>query len=310
MATIYNQIAANRNKTWLIMFLFSVFIAGVVYVFVGALGYQGPGALGWVGVALILTGLMNFGSYYYSDKIVMAISQATPIEKKDNPELYNLVENLCIGDGLPVPRIYIIDDTAPNAFATGRDPKHAAIAVTSGLLQKLNKLELEGVLGHELSHIKNYDTRLMTIVTILVGMIALLADWFIRMTWFSGRRDRDERGNGAAIFMLLGIILAILSPIIGTLIQLAISRRREFLADTSSALLTRYPDALASALLKISQDQEPLEVANKATAHLYIVNPLKGLPASRQGQQVIGWFSGLFNTHPPIEERVKALREM
>lgn len=302
MATVYNQIDANRNKTWLIMFLFSAFIVGVVYVFSGALGYQGPGALGLMGFALILTGLMNWGSYYYSDKIVMAISGAKPIEKKDNPQLYNLVENLCIGAGLPVPKIYFIDDTAPNAFATGRDPKHAAIAVTTGLLQKLDKLELESVLAHELSHVKNYDTRLMTIVTILVGMIALLADWFIRITWYGGHRDRD-RSSGSAIFMLVGIVLAILAPIIGMLIQLAISRRREFLADASSALLTRYPDALASALLKISQDREPLEVANKATAHLYIVNPLKG-------QQVIGWFAGLFNTHPPIEERVKALREM
>lgn len=303
MTTIYNQINANRNKTWLIMFLFSAFIVGVVYVFAGALGYQGPSALGIVGFALILTGLMNWGSYYWSDKIVMAISQAKLIEKKDNPQLYNLVENLCIGAGIPAPKIYMIEDTAPNAFATGRDPKHAAIAVTTGLLTKLDKLELEGVLGHELSHVKNYDTRLMTIVTILVGMIALLADWFIRITWYGGNRGREERGSGAAIFMVIGIVLAILAPIIGMLIQLAISRRREFLADASSALLTRYPDALASALLKISQDREPLEVANKATAHLYIVNPLKG-------QQVISWFAGLFNTHPPIEERVKALREM
>lgn len=303
MATIYNQISANQNKTWLIMFLFSLFIVGVVYVFVSALGYSGPGALGWVGIAFIFAGLANLGSYYYSDKLVMAISRAKPVEKKDNPQLYNLVENLCIGAGVPPPKIYIIDDTAPNAFATGRDPAHAAIAVTSGILQKLNKLELEGVIGHELSHIKNYDTRLMTIVTILVGMTALLADWFIRITWYGGHRDREDRGSGAAIFMLLGIVLAILAPIIGTLIQLAISRRREFLADASAALLTRYPDGLASALLKISQDRELLEVANKATAHLYIVNPLKG-------QQVIGWFAGLFNTHPPIEERVRTLREM
>ncbi len=310
MATVYNQIDSNRRKTWLIMFLFSVFIVGVVYVFVKASGYEGPGALGFAGIALILTGLMNLGSYYYSDKMVMAISGAKPIDKKANPQLHNLVENLCIGAGMPVPKIYLIEDTAPNAFATGRDPKHAAIAVTSGLLSKLNKLELEGVLGHELSHIKNYDTRLMTIVTILVGMIALLADWFIRITWYGGHRDDRDRGSGAAIFMVLGIILAILAPIIGMLIQLAISRRREFLADASSALLTRYPDALASALLKISQDREPLEVANKATAHLYIVNPLKGLSAGGQGQQVIGWFAGLFNTHPPIKERVKALQDM
>lgn len=302
--TIYNQISANQRKTWLIMFLFSAFVIGVVYVFVSALGYRGPGALGWVGFAFIFIGVMNLSSYYYSDKIVMAISGAKLVEKKENPQLYNLVENLCIGAGLLTPKIYLINDTAPNAFATGRDPKHAAIAVTSGLLTKLDKLELEGVLGHELSHIKNYDTRLMTVVTILVGMVALLADWFIRITWWGGGgRDRDKDNQGTAIFMIIGIILAILAPLIGTLIQLAISRRREFLADASSALLTRYPDGLANALLKISKDREPLEVANRATAHLYIVNPLKG-------QKGIFWFANLFNTHPPIEERVKALRAM
>lgn len=299
--TVYSQIETNRRKTYLIMFLFSLFIVGAVYIFVSALGFEGPGALGWVGLALILTGLINLGSYYYSDKVVMAISRAKPVAKKDNPQLYNLVENLCLGAGLPVPKIYLLEDTAPNAFATGRDPKHGAVAVTSGLLEKLNKLELEGVLGHELSHIKNYDTRLMTIVTILVGMIALISDWFIRITWFGGHRDREKGAGG--IFLLLGIILAILAPLIGILIQLAISRRREFLADAASALLTRYPDGLASALLKIAKDKEPLEVANKATAHLYIVNPLKG-------QAVIGWFANLFNTHPPVEERVKTLQAM
>ena len=231
----------------------------------------------------------------------MAISGARQIQKKDNLTLFRTVENLCIASGLPMPKIYIIEDTAPNAFATGRDPQHAAIAFTTGILGKLNKLELEGVTAHELSHVGNYDTRLMSIVAILVGTIALAADFFLRISFYS-RRDRDREGN--AIFMILGLAMAILAPIIATLIQLAISRKREFLADASGALLTRNPDSLADALIKISNDKEPLEVANKATAHLYIINPLKNQ------KNAVGWFAGLFNTHPPIEERVKTLRAM
>jgi heat shock protein HtpX len=204
-----------------------------------------------------------------------------------------------------MPKIYIIEDSAPNAFATGRDPEHAVVAVTTGILEKLNKLELEGVIAHELSHVKNYDTRLMAIVSILVGVVALMADYFMRSLWFGGRRDDDERGSGQLqlIFLAVGIVLAILSPIIATLIQLAISRKREFLADASGALLTRYPEGLASALEKIAKDKEPLEVANNATAHLYIANPFKG-------KEVTHWFSSLFDTHPPIEERIKILRSM
>jgi heat shock protein HtpX len=202
-----------------------------------------------------------------------------------------------------LPRIYIIEDSAPNAFATGRDPKHAVVCVTTGILQKLDKVELEGVLAHELSHIGNYDIRFMTLVVVLVGTITLLADWFLRFSLFGGK-SRDREGNGNA-FALVGLILAILSPIIGLIIQLAVSRQREYLADASGALLTRHPDALARALEKISRDQEPLEAANKATSSLYIVNPLKS-----KGSGSVGWFAGLFNTHPPIEERVKRLREM
>ena len=302
--TAYTQISANRFKTWLIMLIFALFITFVVYVFTNALGFRGPSALGFSGIALIIAGILNFFTYYNSDKIVMAISGAKQIQKKDNPTLFRTVENLCIASGLPMPKIYIIDDTAPNAFATGRDPKHAAIAFTSGILAKLSKLELEGVTAHELSHVGNYDTRLMTIVSILVGSIALLADWFIRITWWGGARDRDENNSSNAIFMVIALVLAILAPIIAILIQLAISRKREFLADASGALLTRNPDGLAEALLKISADKEPLEVANKATAHLYIVNPFK------EGHKLVGKFAGLFNTHPPIEQRVKALRAM
>jgi len=300
--TAYTQISANRFKTWIIMLGFGFFVTFVVYIFTQALGFEGPSALGFSGIALIIAGIMNFVAYYTSDKMVMAVSAARQIQKKDNPMLFRTVENLCIAAGLPTPKIYIIDDTAPNAFATGRDPKHAAIAFTTGILSKLYRLELEGVTAHELSHVGNYDTRLMTIVSILVGTVALLADFFFRLTFYS-RRERD-RNSGNGIFLALGLVMAILAPIVAMLIQLAISRKREFLADASGALLTRNPDGLADALLKIAADKEPLEVANKATAHLYIVNPLKN------HKDAVGWFAGLFQTHPPIQERVKALRAM
>ncbi|KKR78130.1 MAG: Protease HtpX-like protein [Candidatus Curtissbacteria bacterium GW2011_GWA1_40_9] len=302
--TAYTQVSSNRLKTWIIMLGFAFFVTFVFFIFASAFGYDFPSALSISGFALILAGIMNFISYYNSDKIVMAISRAKQIQKKDNPTLFRTIENLCIASGLPMPKIYIIEDTAPNAFATGRDPKHAAIAFTSGILTKLSKLELEGVAAHELSHVGNFDTRLMTIVSILVGMVALAADFFLRISFYS-RSDRDnDRGQAAAIFMLLGIVMAILAPIVATLIQLAISRKREFLADASGALLTRNPDSLADALIKISSDREPLEVANKATAHLYISDPLKNQKGA------ITLFANLFNTHPPIAERVKALRAM
>lgn len=302
--TAYTEISSNRIKTWLIMFLFAAFITFIVYIFTNALGFRGPSALGFSGVALIIAGLMNFFSYYYSDKIVMAISNAKQIKKKDNPTLFRTVENLCIASGLPMPKVYIIDDSAPNAFATGRNPQHASIAFTSGILEKLNKLELEGVAAHELSHVGNYDTRLMSIVAILVGSVALLSDFFLRMMWFGGGERDDDRDSSSGLFMVIALVLAILSPIIATLIQLAISRKREFLADASGALLTRNPEELATALIKISKDPDQLEVANKATAHMYIVNPLK------DSHKIVGAFANLFNTHPPVEERIKALRAM
>src|SRR4030042_5812628 len=205
--TAYTQISSNRVKTWVIMLLFGFFIAFIAYIFTSALGFQGPSALGFSGIALIIAGIMNFFSYYYSDKMVMAISGAKQIQKKNNPTLFRTVENLCIASGLPMPRVYIIDDSAPNAFATGRDPKHAAIAFTTGILDKLSKLELEGVTAHELSHVGNYDTRLMTIVSILVGSVALLADWFIRITWWGGGHRDEDRGSAGAIFMVIGIVL-------------------------------------------------------------------------------------------------------
>lgn len=299
--TAWDQVSGNIFKTWLIMAFFTLFVTAVVYIFARAFGFGEVGGLGIVGFALIIAGLSNIFSYYYSDKIVLGVSGAKPVKKVNNPALYRMVENLCIAAGLPVPKIYTIDDSAPNAFATGRDPKHAAIAFTSGILEKLNKQELEGVTAHELSHVGNRDTLLMSVVAVLVGTLAILADFFLRSLWFRGSDDRDNKGN--AIFMILAIAAAILAPIIATLIQLAVSRRRELLADASGVLLTRYPQGLASALQKISGDREPLEVANRGTAHLYIVNPLKGSDA-------VGFMAGLFNTHPPIQVRIKALKEM
>lgn len=302
LPTAQNQITANIFKTYLIMLFFALFVVAIVYVFARGFGYTGPDALSFSGMALILAGVMNFFSYFYSDKMVLAISGARQISEKEDKELYRLVENLCIAAGLPTPKIYIIEDSAPNAFATGRNKDHAVICFTTGILDKLDKQKLEGVISHELSHINNRDTLLMSVVSILVGFIALLADWFLRMQWFGGR-DRDREDNGGAIFLVIALIAAILAPIVGTLIQLAVSRRREYLADASGAFLTRNPEELAQALLKISNDKEPLEAANRATAHLYIINPLKG-------SEAVGWFAGLFNTHPSIADRVKALREM
>ena len=301
VATTYNQIDANRRRTLLLMVGFSFFIVVVAYILVRALGYQGVGALSFVGIFLVVSGLINLASYYWSDKLVLGLAGAKEIQKKDNPEVYRAVENLCIADGLPTPKVYIIDDPAPNAFATGRDPKHSVIAVTTGLLNRLEKLELEGVIAHELSHVKNYDTRLMSIVVVLVGLLAVLADFFFRSMWWG--RSADNRNSGGAIFLVLGIVAAVFAPIAANLIKLAVSRRREFLADSSGALLTRYPEGLASALVKISADPNTLKGANTATAHLYISNPFKG-------KQSTNWLVKLFSTHPPVEERVAALKGM
>lgn len=297
---IYSQISANKTKTWLIIVLFILFITTIVFVYGKASGY----GFSYAGIGLIISGIMGFTSYYYSDKMILGMSGAKQIVESDNPILFRTVENLCIGAGIPMPKIYIINDSAINAFATGRDPNHSVVCVTTGILDRLNKVELEGVIAHELSHIRNFDIRLMSIVVILVGMVALLADFFTRSLWYGGaRRERSGRSNAQGVFLLIGIVLAILSPLIASLIQLAVSRKREFLADASGALLTRYPEGLASALEKISLDKEPLEAANNATAHLYISNPFKGKISGN-------WFVNLFNTHPPIEERIKILRSM
>lgn len=300
MPTIYTQVDSNIRKTWLLVSVFFVAIILIGYIFSAALGDSAI-----LYFAVIFSMVTSFISYWWSDKIVLAMSSAREIGHDTNRELYHVVENLCITAGLPVPKIYIIDDTAPNAFATGRNSEHAVIAVTSGLLQKLNKVELEGVIAHELSHIGNRDILLATLVTVMVGMIVLLADWFRRWTFWGGGRKRDSREGGQLqlILFVLAIILSILAPLFAYLMQFAISRKREFLADADGSLLTRYPEGLASALEKISADREPLEVANRATAHLYIASPFK-----EDETHKIGWLTKLFMTHPPVEERVAALR--
>ncbi|MBI4050235.1 MAG: M48 family metallopeptidase [Candidatus Doudnabacteria bacterium] len=296
---VYEHIAANKTKTAILLAVFLILIILLGFTFSQA--YGDPSILYSAVAFSIIYALI---SYFWSPQITLAISKARKVERKDNPELYNLVENLSIAAGLPAPKIYVIDDTALNAFATGRNPKTAVICFTTGIIQTLKQPELEAVAAHELSHIGNYDIRLMTLVVVLVGVLTLLADFFLRMSFY-GRRSRDNSGGQLQLIaIIVGVILALLSPVIATLIQLAISRKREFLADASGALLTRYPEGLASALEKISADREPLEAANKATAHLYIANPLKN------HHDRVGWFAGLFNTHPPVAERIKRLREM
>jgi heat shock protein HtpX len=297
---MYEQIASNKRKSFLLILFFMALIFVLAWVFTQITEF-GPLALP---VAVILAVAMTFGSYYASDKIALAVSRAKPVRKEDYPYLYNVVEGLAIAAGLPKPRLYIIDDTAPNAFASGRNPEHSVIVVTKGLLDKLNRAELEGVIAHEMSHIKNYDILVQTLAVVMVGVIALMSDWILRTFFWGGGRRRDRGkggGNAAVIFVLVGLALAILSPIIAQLLRMAVSRKREFLADASGAMLTRYPPGLASALKKLSEDKEPLEAANKATAHMYIVNPLKDLK---------GNVNKLFSTHPPIEERIAALEKM
>ncbi len=255
-------------------------------------------------IAVVFSVATSVSSYWYSDKIVLRMARAKLIEKKDNPELYRIVENLCITAGLPLPKIFVINESQPNAFATGRDAEHAVIAVTKGLLEKLERIELEGVIAHELSHIGNKDMLLQTMIVVLVGTITILSNFFLRISfWGGGRRDSRDSGQLGLILMVLGILASILAPLAATLIKLSVSRKREFLADASAALLTRYPEGLAKALEKISRDPSPMRVANNSTAHLFISSPFRG-------RQSKSWLTKLFMTHPPAEERIKALRGM
>lgn len=298
MATLYTFSEKNVHKTWIYLFFFALFVIAVGWLISYLLG-----SMLILFIAVIISVLMSFFSYWYSDKIVLKITKARHIEKKDNPELYRTVENLCITAGLPLPKIYILAESQPNAFATGRDPKHAAVVVTQGLLSKLDKPELEGVIAHELSHIGNRDILLSTAVVVLVGSVVLLTDFFFRISFWGGGRGDNGGGQQRIVLILISLALYILVPLLATLMKLAISRKREFLADASGALLTRYPEGLASALEKISQDKQPLKVANNATAHLYIASPFRG-------KHRASWVSRLFMTHPPIASRIKALRDM
>lgn len=300
--TLYTHSDSNKHKTWWLLSAFFVLVIALGYIFSEAM--RQPLILY---IAVIFSLLSSIISYWFSDQIVLSISGAKEVSHDDARELYHLVENLCITAGLPTPKIYVIPDSAPNAFATGRNPQHAVIAVTTGLLEKLEKSELEGVIAHELSHIGNRDILLATIVTVLVGVVVLLADFFQRWSFFGGGRDNDDNDRDSRLTLILtivAVVFSILAPLFASLMQLAISRKREFLADADAALLTRYPEGLARALEKISADAEPLEVANRATAHLYIASPFKEDSGTK-----ISWFTKLFMTHPPVAERIKALRE-
>jgi len=296
--TLYTQKSMNIRKTWLLMSAFFGVVIAIGWVFSQV--YRSPDILY---IAIIFSLVMNLVSYWFSDKIVLALHHAQPVDLKSHPELYRVLENLTIAAGLPMPKFYLINDPAPNAFATGRNPQHAAVAVTTGLLERLDRSELEGVLAHELSHIGNRDILVSTVAVVLVGFIAILSDMFVRSLWFGGRRDR-EGGRSAGILVVIGLVLSILAPIIASLIHLAISRRREFLADTSGALLTRYPEGLASALKKIAAYSKPLQSATNATAHLFFENPFG---ADRGGVDKTPWVVRIFSTHPPIAERITAL---
>ncbi len=305
--TFYSQIAANRRNSFFLMLV----LVAILSVLGFAIGYGTTGeavaGLGWLGIFGVIAIVSSVASYYSGDKVVLGVSKARPVTAADQPQLINVVTEMAVAAAIPMPAVYMIDDTAPNAFATGRDPRHASIAVTTGLLQKLDREELQGVIGHELSHVRNYDIRYSLLVGVLVGTVALLADFFLRFTFwggFGGRRssnDRDGGGGLQAIVFVVAIVLAILAPFFTRLVQLAVSRQREYLADASSVELTRNPAGLERALAAIAEDPEVLEVANRATQHLYFTNPIKKFEARSKG---------LFSTHPPIVDRINRLRAL
>jgi heat shock protein HtpX len=294
MATLYNIADSNSRKTFFLITIFLIFVILLGWLF----SYVLDSTI-ILYIAVIFSIATSISSYWFSDKIVLNATRAQPIKKEDNPELYRIVENLAITAGIPMPKVFILNEAQPNAFATGRDEKHAVVAVTKGLLGKLERSEIEGVIAHEIAHIKNKDILLQTAVVVLVGVVVILSDFFLRISMWGG----GDKDNNNILAVILGIIAAILAPIGASLIQLSISRKREFLADASGALLTRYPEGLARALEKISSDDSPLRTANNSNAHLFISSPLRGKSSK-------GWFSKLFLTHPPIEERVANLRGM
>ncbi len=295
---LYSHAESNIQKTWIYVTGFFLLVIGLGWVMSQALG--NPSILL---IAVVLSIVMSVGSYWYSDKLVLSMNNAKLLKKEDNAELYRVVENLAITAGLPMPKLYMIQDAQPNAFATGRDANHAVVAVTTGLLERLERVELEGVLAHEMSHIGNKDMLLSTLVVVLVGIVTLMVDFFFRISFFGGNSRDDREGQGKGVFMILAILLMIIAPLLAQLTKLAISRKREFLADASGALLTRYPEGLARALEKISSAPKQLKSANDAMAHLYIVNPFRG-------REAMSGLHKLFLTHPPMEERIRALRGM
>jgi len=299
--SMYDAQAQNRWRTVLLIAAFTLLVVAVAFVVGDVHGGSTSAGVAFIPIAILFSAGSSLFSYYAGDKLVLAQSRAREVPDGEEKVLHDVVESLAVGLGITTPRLYVIEDPAPNAFATGRDPKHASVAVTRGLLDTMDRSELEGVIAHELSHVGNRDIRVMLLVTVLVGTVALLSDWLLRSMWWGGRDRGRDRGSGGGLLLLVGIVLAILTPIIATLIQLAVSRQREYLADASGAFLTRYPEGLANALRKISADQHVLSVANKATASLYIANPLKDHPFQ---------FDRLFDTHPPIEERIKRLEAM
>lgn len=300
---LYDRVSSNIRKSWMLIIVFILLVAGIGWAFGYLTGYGG-----WaVPIAVGISVAMTWGAYFKSDSIALSMSRARPADKPEDRQINNLLEALALGAGMPKPRLYVIEDEAPNAFATGRNPEHAAIAVTRGLVDKMNRDELEGVLAHELAHVKNRDTLVMTLAVTLVGVIVLLADWFLRALWFSGGR-RSDRGGVAAPLALIGIVLMVLAPLIAQLLQFAISRQREFLADAEAVMITRYPDGLIRALEKLRADRTVVRTASKATAHLWIEAPIARHAeegSSKQG----AWLNRMFNTHPPLDERIAALRE-
>jgi heat shock protein HtpX len=304
---LYDQVAANKRRSALLAASFVVVVLAAAWAFNLLVGGGPVGLL----IALAIAAALAFGSYWKSDAIALAMSHARPADPTQYARLHNLVEGLCIAAGLPKPRVYVVEDDAPNAFATGRDPKHAAIAVTTGLLQKLNRIELEGVLAHELSHVKNYDILVSTLAVTMVGLVALLSDWGLRFLWWGGPRHRDDQRSGggggpAAALAVLGFAFLLLAPLAAKLMQFAVSRRREALADITGVSLTRYPPGLAAALEKLRDDQTVVHSGSRATAHLWIESPV----ARRDEEGKLAWLGRLFNTHPPLEERIQALREL
>jgi heat shock protein HtpX len=307
--TFYSQIAANRRNSFFLMLILVALLSVLGFAIgYGTTGQAGAG-IGWLGIFGVIAIVSSVASYYTGDKVVLGVSKARPVTAAQQPQLINVVTEMALAAAIPMPAVYLIDDTAPNAFATGRDPRHASIAVTTGLLQKLDREELQGVIGHELSHVRNYDIRYSLLVGVLVGTVALLADFFLRFTFWGGfgggRRsssDRDSGGGGLQVIVfVLAIVLAILAPFFARLVQLAVSRQREYLADASSVELTRNPQGLERALAAISEDKEVLEVANRATQHLYFTNPIKKFENRSKG---------LFSTHPPIVDRINRLRAL